>query len=104
MAAVHNPRGRTGRSDRLGAAVVGDCTMKTIDIVLPVYNEEEGLDTFHGALASVMDALADRYVFRVCYVLDRSRDSSFAVLSRIAAGDPRVRVLHLARRFGHQMS
>jgi glycosyltransferase involved in cell wall biosynthesis len=76
----------------------------TIDIILPVYNEEEGIAIFHEALSEVLNGLAARYLFRVIYVLDRSRDNSLAVLKNIAALDPRVTILHLSRRFGHQMS
>jgi dolichol-phosphate mannosyltransferase len=38
------------------------------------------------------------------YVLDRSTDGSLEVLRRIAASSAEVTVLHLSRRFGHQMS
>jgi polyisoprenyl-phosphate glycosyltransferase len=75
-----------------------------IDIILPVYEEEEGLPFFHEALCGVMAALSRRYTFRITYVLDRCRDNSLTVLTDIAARDQRVTVLHLSRRFGHQMS
>jgi dolichol-phosphate mannosyltransferase len=78
--------------------------MAMIDIVLPVYNEEEGLAIFHEALSIVLRDLSDRYSFRVIYVLDRSSDNSLAVLRSIVSQDARVTVLHLSRRFGHQMS
>jgi len=78
--------------------------MKTIDVVLPVYNEEEVLEAFHASLTAVLKTLADRYRFNICYVLDRSRDDSIGVLTRLAERDPAVTVLHLSRRFGHQMS
>jgi len=78
--------------------------MATIDIILPVYNEEEGLAIFHGALSIVLSDLSGRYSFRVIYVLDRCSDNSLAVLKGIVSQDPRVTVLHLSRRFGHQMS
>ena len=78
--------------------------MKTIDIVLPVYNEEEGLRVFHDALMSVLATLSERYRFKVIYVLDRSSDGTLAVLRQVAAQTPSVTVLHLSRRFGHQMS
>jgi polyisoprenyl-phosphate glycosyltransferase len=76
----------------------------TIDIVLPVYNEEEGIAIFHEALSAVLNTLASRYRFNVIYVLDRSRDNSLGALKKIAAHDSRVTILHLSRRFGHQMS
>jgi glycosyltransferase involved in cell wall biosynthesis len=78
--------------------------MKTIDIVLPVYNEEEGIEAFNAALFETLDSLENRYEFQVIYVLDRSRDNTFATLKRLAAASPRITVLHLSRRFGHQMS
>lgn len=76
----------------------------TIDIILPVYDEEEGLPIFHGALSAVMAGLSKRHTFRIIYVLDRCPDNSLAVLKDIATRDARVTVLHLSRRFGHQMS
>lgn len=77
--------------------------MKLVSVVLPVYNEEVVLPAFHAELRRVMDALAG-YQFEVVYVLDRSPDRSFSVLSDLAAQDRSVAVLHLSRRFGHQMS
>jgi polyisoprenyl-phosphate glycosyltransferase len=78
--------------------------MKTIDIVLPVYREEESLALFNTALFEILDELADRYRFEVIYVLDRSPDKSLLVLRQLAAVHPNITVLHLSRRFGHQMS
>ena len=78
--------------------------MKTIDIVLPVYNEEEGVAAFHKALTSALKPLEREYLFHVIYVLDRSGDNTFAVLKALAADFPNITVIHLSRRFGHQMS
>jgi glycosyltransferase involved in cell wall biosynthesis len=78
--------------------------MKIVDIVLPVYNEEEVLDTFHAALTEALRPLAHDYLFTICYVLDRSTDRSFDVLKRLADRDRSVTVVHLSARFGHQMS
>jgi Glycosyltransferases involved in cell wall biogenesis len=78
--------------------------MKIVDIVLPVYNEEEVLDSFHAALTAALRPLERDYLFTICYVLDRSTDRSFDVLRRIAERDRSVTVVHLSARFGHQMS
>jgi dolichol-phosphate mannosyltransferase len=75
-----------------------------IDVILPVYDEEEGLPIFHEALSAVLTGLSQRHAFRIIYVLDRCRDNSLAVLKEIATRDVRVTILHLSRRFGHQMS
>jgi len=76
----------------------------TIDIILPVYDEEEGLPIFHEELSAVVAGLSQRHAFRMIYVLDRCSDNSLAVLKEIAIRDARVTILHLSRRFGHQMS
>jgi glycosyltransferase involved in cell wall biosynthesis len=78
--------------------------MKTVDIVLPVYNEEAGIEAFHRVLVGELAGLSDRYVFHLIYVLDRSTDRTFEVLKGLAATYPNMRVIHLSRRFGHQMS
>lgn len=78
--------------------------MKTIDIAVPVYNEADGIAQFHGVLMAELRRLADRYRFQVIYVLDRSSDGTLEILRGLAEGCPEMRVVHLSRRFGHQMS
>ena len=78
--------------------------MKTIDLILPVYNEEQGVTLFHQALTRELDRLADRYRFHLIYVLDRSTDRTFDVLKDLAGQRPGTTVIHLSRRFGHQLS
>lgn len=76
--------------------------MRSLDIICPVYREEEAVKSFHERLSRVLDTLADRYACHVLYVLDPSPDASEAVLRAIAEDDPRVEVLVTTRRFGHQ--
>jgi dolichol-phosphate mannosyltransferase len=78
--------------------------VKSIDIVLPVFDEEQGIEAFNASLFAVLRTLSGRYLFRVIYVVDRCRDDSFGVLARLAAERPEMTVLRLSRRFGHQMS
>lgn len=78
--------------------------MKTIDLVLPVYNEEAVIALFHRTLMGVLEPLRRQYRFRLVYVLDPSADRTFDILKQLAAGCPGMTVLLLSRRFGHQMS
>jgi len=66
--------------------------------VAPVYDEEQLVEEF---VARACAAAAD-YEFELVIVDDGSSDSTPALLDRIAAADPRVRVIHLSRNFGHQ--
>jgi len=73
--------------------------MKSISVVIPVYNEEENLPALLPRLLPVLDATGRRY--EVLFVDDGSRDGSLAILKSFAeARAGTVRVLELARNFG----
>jgi glycosyltransferase involved in cell wall biosynthesis len=73
-------------------------TLTLLSVVAPVYNEEELVELFvQRACAAVAG-----YPFELVIVNDGSSDSTPELLDRIAAVDPRVRVVHLSRNFGHQ--
>jgi polyisoprenyl-phosphate glycosyltransferase len=74
--------------------------MKTVDIIIPVYNEEEALPAFHQQLSQALEGLD--YRFTICYVDDGSTDGTPARLEVMAAADGRVSILQLSRNFGHQ--
>jgi dolichol-phosphate mannosyltransferase len=69
-----------------------------------VYNEEEVILDFHAELVKVVDGLYPRFLSEIIYVVDRGTDRTFDLLSGVAAGDRRVKILALSTRFGHQMS
>src|ERR1700733_9057038 len=73
-------------------------TPTLLSVVAPVYNEEELIDAF---VARASAAVAD-YDYELILVNDGSADSTPQKLDRIAERDPRVRVVHLSRNFGHQ--
>ena len=62
-----------------------------LSIVIPLFNEEENLEPLAAELAAALDGLD--YGYEVLFVDDGSRDGSPAVLARLAATDPRLRVL-----------
>src|ERR1700691_5983328 len=69
-----------------------------LSVVAPVYNEEELVELF---VRRTCAAVADS-TFELVLVNDGSSDATPELLDRIAATDPRVRVVHLSRNFGHQ--
>lgn len=77
--------------------------MKTISVVTPCYNEEGNVREVYERVRSLMLALA-RYRYEHIFIDNASRDSTFAVLSEIAAADPNVKVIRNARNFGHVRS
>lgn len=73
---------------------------KTLDLVIPIYNEEEALAGFHAQLLAAVQGLP--YRLRFIYVNDGSRDGTSLGLEALAAADERVTVIELSRNFGHQ--
>lgn len=69
-----------------------------LTIVVPVYNEAKNLPVLYDRICSAMaDQGAD---WEWVAVDDHSADESFAVLRELAARDPRIRAIRLARNCG----
>ncbi len=76
--------------------------MRTLSIVVPVYNEERGLDALVGRLLPILDKTG--LIWDVTFVDDGSRDSSRAVLRRLHQSDPRLKAVFLSRNFGKEIA
>jgi dolichol-phosphate mannosyltransferase len=79
-----------------------DKKMKLVSIVVPVYNEEENIRHFYGAVCENMAGLD--YDFELIFVDDGSKDRSRAILRELEKEDSRVQPIFLARNFGHQLA
>ena len=73
----------------------------SLTLVIAAFNEAEALPLLHPRLAAALDAMPD-IDGRVLYVDDGSRDGTWDVLQQLAASDPRVALLRLARNFGKE--
>ena len=74
--------------------------LSTVEIVIPVYNEDTGIAAFHQQLRAVVDELP--YQLGFIYVNDGSSDDTQAQLAALVSADARVQVIELSRNFGHQ--
>lgn len=72
----------------------------SVDLVIPVYNEEGVVEQTFAELCKVIDALPHK--FTIYYIDDGSEDGTVASLNALAKRDERVVVLELSRNFGHQ--
>ncbi len=72
----------------------------SVDLVIPVYNEEAVVEQTYAEVCKVIDPLP--YRFSMYYVDDGSEDGTVASLNALARQDKRVVVLELSRNFGHQ--
>ncbi len=69
-----------------------------LDIVIPIYNEEENLQVLHDRLKHVCDGLED-VSWRVIYVNDGSLDRSLHMMLAQGRGDSRFTTIELSRNF-----
>lgn len=71
-----------------------------LSVVIPCHNEQEVIDATHARLVDVLPATG--MDLEIIYIDDGSRDATLRLLEAIAARDPRVVVIELARNFGQQ--
>ena len=72
-----------------------------LDIVIPIYNEEENLGELQRRLSEVCSRIQG-CEWRVLYVNDGSGDRSLSIMLEQHRTDSRFTVLELSRNFGHQ--
>lgn len=78
--------------------------MKTLDIIVPVYNEEDCLDEIFNRLNGVKNSLVGIIDVRFLFVNDGSKDKSEEILRGFAQNNPYVKVVNFVRNFGHQIA
>ena len=71
-----------------------------LSVVMPVYNEADVLPVLLESVTASLAACGTDY--EIIFVNDGSSDASGRILDTLAVRDDRVRVIHLARNFGHQ--
>src|SRR5246127_3009972 len=74
--------------------------MMELTVLVPAYNEADGLGDFHARLATVLDSIPG--TAQVLYVDDGSSDGTWAAITALGAADARVTGLRLSRNFGKE--
>lgn len=74
--------------------------MKSVDlsVVLPVYNEQDNLDKLIGQITAALDPAG--YSYEIVCVNDGSSDDSLAVLKRLGASYPAMRIINYKHNHG----
>lgn len=73
-----------------------------LSIVAPVYDEEILLPEFYRRMVAAIEPL--NVPFEIILVNDGSHDNSGQIMDQLHAQDPRVKVVHFSRNFGHQIA
>ena len=72
--------------------------MRTVTVLIPVYRGEATLVRLYQEISAAMPALVPDY--EIVFVEDCGGDNSWAVITELAAADPRVRGIRMSRNFG----
>jgi dolichol-phosphate mannosyltransferase len=74
----------------------------TIDLIVPAYNEAEGIARTCERLLGVLDEFALRG--NIIFVDDGSTDETWEILKGCAQKDLRIKLVRFSRNFGHQVA
>ena len=75
-----------------------------LTIICPVYNEQEVINEFYSELEKELKNLSGPYDIKIIFVVDKSTDNTFEILSDLARNNKHISIILLSKRFGHQMS
>lgn len=75
--------------------------MKTIDIVVPCYNEEAMLNMFYEESEKIYQTI-EGYSFTYIFVNDGSKDKTYLLLKKLAEQHSNVKYISFSRNFGKE--
>lgn len=77
--------------------------MKQISVIVPVYNEEQSIDTFFSAFLKFKDTLFEKgYTANVLFIDDGSKDKTVSILNRLVKENTSCKALIFSRNFGKE--
>ena len=75
--------------------------MKTVDLVVPCYNEEEVIETFYRETDKVVSQI-NGYRFYYILIDDGSKDRTFIKFKELAKNHPEIKYISFSRNFGKE--
>src|SRR3954464_12510972 len=73
-----------------------------LSVVVPCYNEEDGIAEFHRRMSAAIKA--KRIAAEIVYVNDGSKDNTLECLKGFVAADTTITIVGLSRNYGHQLA
>ncbi len=71
-------------------------------VVIPVFNEEDNLESLYHRLSKVLEDSCTNY--EIIFVDDGSTDNSLKIIRRLRETDSGVKIISFSRNFGHQVA
>jgi dolichol-phosphate mannosyltransferase len=80
--------------------IMSDLTNKKISVVVPVFNEADGLEQFNDSLVEILKANLSDY--EIVYCNDGSLDKTREILHDLSGGNHHISYISLTRNFGKE--
>jgi polyisoprenyl-phosphate glycosyltransferase len=94
--------GLSAHTAKLFAKAAGEkSTARDLSVVVPCFNETEGLFELHRRLTASCQKIGN---YEVILVNDGSHDGTWPLMCQLADADPRLVVVNLSRNHGHQFA
>ena len=78
--------------------------MKSIDVIIPVHNEEQNLRMLAEELLRIFAPLKDHVSPSFIFVDDGSTDASVRIIEGLAQTEPSIRLIEFSRNFGKEIA
>lgn len=75
--------------------------MHTVDIIVPCYNESEGLSMFYEETSKIVNTI-DNYLFNYIFIDDGSKDDTYKGILELAKLHNEVKYISFSRNFGKE--
>lgn len=76
--------------------------MKTIEMIVPCYNEEQCIEPFAEAIEKLFSSELSGYEYLITYINDGSLDSSLEKMKRLSVRNSKIQYISLSRNFGKE--
>ena len=76
--------------------------MKSVDIVVPCFNEGPMINMFYLEISAILSLLEEGYSFRYIFIDDGSTDDTFELIKKLSFGDENVKYISFSRNFGKE--
>jgi dolichol-phosphate mannosyltransferase len=77
---------------------------KLLSIIVPTYNEEQGIEEFYKRTKAVLVNLEKKFSHEIIFINDFSTDQTYAKLVELASKDDHVKIINFSRNFGNQIA
>lgn len=75
---------------------------KMISIIVPCFNEEEGIEKFYIETKKVIDQINNKYDYELLFIDDGSKDETLNKVKKIRQNDENIRIISFSRNFGKE--